>query len=807
MGRSGRIEAIDHPLIPMGGRAIHFNNQYGGIWSMKINTPVTDKERTLENEAILVSKTDLKGLITYVNAEFVRISGFAEPELIGKSHNIVRHPDMPPAAFADLWQTVKAGEPWTGIVKNRCKNGDFYWVRANVTPLRESGQTVGYLSVRSKPDRAEISEAQALYQRMKAGETIKRPLRERLDLAGKLSLHQLGLSVGLLILAGLAPLAYLLLNGQGNAWLASSIGLGLCACIGLYRLMGRVLVPVEHAAEGLMRITEGDFTQGIASGQADECGKLLNALRCAQTKLGFETVELGRALKEAARIKAALDNASTNVMLADESYNIIYLNPAVQAMFKNAEADLRAIIPAFDADKLLGANIDLFHKRPEHQRQMLERMTGTHRSELAIAGRHFVIVANPVYQNGRRVGSVVEWMDRTHEVQAEAQINALLTAFRQGDLGHRVAVAGKAGFQKELSEGLNRLAQEMESTFKDFGQVIHHMAKGDLTCKTRHEAYEGAYGEFRANLIATQHKLADVFDQIRQSADFIYNASQEIASGNINLSQRTEEQAASLEETAASMEELTSTVRQNAENARLADQVSDAALKLSEQGGDVVNQAVAAMGDITASSGRIASIIATIDEIAFQTNLLALNASVEAARAGEQGRGFAVVATEVRNLAQRSAKAAKESRELLHNSQEKVGAGAELVTRSGAVLQDVVSSVKRTGELVSEIAAASREQAQGIQQIGLAVAQMDTITQHNAALSEQASAASMSMCDQAKGMVKLLDFFKTEGAPTSGKAPRGAVSGPAIPRRSATPTQPKAPAPGKAAAEEEWDEF
>ncbi|SMF94114.1 methyl-accepting chemotaxis sensory transducer with Pas/Pac sensor [Methylomagnum ishizawai] len=736
---------------------------------MKTNLPVTDVERLLGEGTLIVSKTDPKGVIIYANAEFIEISGFTEPELLGQSHNIVRHPDMPSAVFRELWDALKAGKAWVGLLKNRCKNGDFYWVRANITPLWERSELVGYLSVRTRPERAEVEAATERYRRMNAGETLEPPLIQRLNPLPRLSMHALGWIAGISLLAGAVIPAGLLWAGDAagpglrGLGAGSALALALSGGALLAYILTRITVAVRHVAESLMEIAQGNFTSKLEAEGDDECAMAINALRCTQTRLGFDVAELRRVADEASRIKTALDHASAGVMVADEEFRIIYMNRAVQAMFKRAESDLRKVLPGFDADQILGANIDAFHPHPEHQRRLLAGLRDIHRSEIGVAGRSFSFIANPVADGrGKRIGTVMEWDDRTDQVAVEEQVSTLLTAFRVGDLQHRIDVEGRTGFTRRMGEGLNLVAEDVELSLKDFGRVIRGMAEGDLTRSTGYDGYEGVYAEFRANLMQSQSKLSEVFGQIRQAADFIYNASQEIAAGNNNLSQRAEEQAASLEQTASSMEQLTSTVNQNAENAIAANQVSSVARDLAQKGGDVVERAVAAMRDINDSSAKIANIIGTIDEIAFQTNLLALNASVEAARAGEQGRGFAVVATEVRNLAQRSAKAAKESRELIQNSLDKVGTGSALVTQSGGMLNDIVGSVQKTGDLVSEIAAASREQAQGIQQINGAVAQMDEITQQNAALAEQASAASVSMCEQAKNMVQLVGFFKTE---------------------------------------------
>ncbi|MYM91909.1 HAMP domain-containing protein, partial [Rugamonas sp. FT82W] len=286
------------------------------------------------------------------------------------------------------------------------------------------------------------------------------------------------------------------------------------------------------------------------------------------------------------------------------------------------------------------------------------------------------------------------------------------------------------------------------------------VANGDLTTRFATETSGCEIGELMTALKGMNDALHKVVSQVQSGTSTIATASNQIAAGNMDLSQRTEEQASSLEETASSMEELTSTVRQNAENAKQANQLAQAASDVAERGGTIVGQVVDTMGSIDASAKKIVDIIGVIDGIAFQTNILALNAAVEAARAGEQGRGFAVVASEVRNLAQRSAAAAKEIKELIGNSVEQVDIGARLVQQAGSTMGDVVSSVRRVTDIMGEITSASSEQSIGIDQVNTAITQMDQVTQQNAALVEQAAAAAASMQEQAAQLAEVAASFK-----------------------------------------------
>ncbi len=528
---------------------------------MRNNTPVTQVEYVLRDDQSVVSKTDLQGNITYINADFVTISGFSEQELIGAPQNIVRHPDMPAEAFADFWRTLKSGKAWTGMVKNRCKNGDYYWVEANAAPIIEDGKVTGYASIRVKPSRAKVASAEQAYRAIKGGasglEVHEGALRRQSSLRQFNVLRRM--SVGAKIVAFSAALvaifiALMLIRMSGaasaDAWQTglSVFGAVLVALSGV-RLHGLIVAPLERMHGAIDRMSSGDLSGQIDAYGDDELTAVAQALRVLQTNV-----------------------------------------------------------------KLL-------------------------------------------------VG------------------------------------------------------------------------------------------------------------QIKETTDVVSGGSQEIASGNADLSARTEAQASSLEQTASSMEELTSTVKQNADNAREANRLVVSAAETASSGGRAVHDVVATMASISASSRKIADIIGVIDGIAFQTNILALNAAVEAARAGEQGRGFAVVAAEVRNLAQRSASAAREIKALIGDSVVQVDAGGKLVETAGKTMDLIVSSVQQVAVYINDIAAASQEQSDGIEQVNQAITQMDEITQRNAAVVEEAAAAAENMQHQALRLAQLVGAFTlvpTRGAGASG---------------------------------------
>lgn len=522
---------------------------------MRSNLPVTGHEVLLEEGKTIVSTTDLQGNITYANPYFISISGFTEDELIGAPQNIVRHPDMPAEAFADLWRVVGQGFPWTGMVKNRCKNGDHYWVLANITPVIENGKPVGYMSVRTRPSRDMVEQA-----------------------------------------------------------------------------------TLAYAA----------FRKGKAHGMKISRGKVV------------EDSSLHRLRK---RIRLSL---SSRLLMA-------------------------GVLPSL---VLVGCAVSF-------------------------------------------------WGSGSNVLAMVATLTALVTLYQALTL-HSVIVA-----PLRTATGSAR-----------------RMAGGDLTA-TFDEARDDETGELLAALRQMSINMRSIIGDIRSNFVLIEQATDEIASGNMDLSGRTESQASSLQQTAASMEQLNSTVRQSAANVKDADGLAGRASDIAGQGGSVVSQVVATMDGISTSAHRILDIISIIDGIAFQTNILALNAAVEAARAGEQGRGFAVVAGEVRTLAHRSAAAAKEIKGLIDQSISEVNAGTELTSRAGAIMTEVIGSVSRVKQVMNEISHTATEQSLGIGQVNQAVASLDDITQRNAALVEEAAAAAGELAQQTRCVAQAIAVFKVQGQQTS----------------------------------------
>ena len=934
---------------------------------MKINLPVTQKEVVLKAGQNIVSKTDLKGQITYVNEVFVEISGFAEAELIGQSHNIVRHPDMPPEAFADLWVTLQEERPWTGLVKNRCKNGDYYWVLANAAPILQNGVVTGYMSVRTAPSRGQIEAADGAYRLFREGRAAGLGIREgQVVKSGfslgtwlnKRSIAQRIFAIGGLLIAGMLLVGGLGLVAVGDsnerlhtvyvdrvvplqqlkevadAYAVSIVdlshktrdgtesfesGLGkvdqaqdvirsrwqeytatyltdeekklvgearelmqkgdlatsrlkeilvskdhdalaafaakdlypaidpisdkLSELVALqlreakvnvdqaaasatafqsrfgllilvFGLLGGFLAlglargirrPVAEAVTFFKALSEGRTDVQLNFERRDELLAIADSARTMQIKSGFDLSEARRVADEGMRIKRALDGSASAVTVSNESNVLVYMNAAAEDLWRKMAPEMRARVPGFAVSEIYRHSlVDFFDDEAVRAAYQAE-LSAPRTLDVAMCGHILQVTATPVRDSqGKYLGRASQWIDRTEEVAVENEVAGIVSGAARGDFRRRVAVDGKKGFFLRLANDLNTLMQTSEVGLEDVARVLAGMADGDLTRNISAE-YEGTFGQLKDDANQTVARLQEIISQIRLATDAINTAAREIASGNQDLSSRTEEQASSLEETASSMEELTSTVKHNADNARQANELAGEAQQVAIEGGEVVGQVVQTMSAIHQASKRIADIIGVIDGIAFQTNILALNAAVEAARAGEQGRGFAVVATEVRNLAKRSADAAKEIKGLISDSVDKVESGNRQVTLAGRTMEQVVTSIKQVARIMGDISNASREQSAGIEQVSRAVSQMDEVTQQNAALVEEAAAAAESLEEQAHNLAQAVAVFKLSSAGVRAKlkAPLAASPRPARLARPAT----KKPAALTASLDDQWEEF
>ncbi|GAA5183672.1 hypothetical protein GCM10025771_35840 [Niveibacterium umoris] len=752
---------------------------------MRINAPVTNREYVLDDRIMIVSKTDTKGRITYINRDFLDVSGFTEAELMGQPHNIVRHPDMPPEAFEDMWKCLKAGRPWIGLVKNRCKNGDHYWVEAHATPIFEGDQIAGYMSVRRKAKAEQIAAAEAFYAQVRekratasvrVGQVVGNGVSTWLANWADVPLVT---KVWVASAAIAALSVFAVWRAGGGTWapevMGSLGGAAILLALIAHSVSRQLNDRLAAAARTVQRVAQGNLKDQLDVARNDEIGRLVQSVESMLIRHGFDMAETDRLVVESLRVKTGLDNVATNVMIADRDNRIIYMNKSLERTFNDAIDDLRKTFGSFDVSKLIGTSIDVFHKNPAHQQQLLARLNGTHKAMVKIGARTFVLTVNPVVdERGARLGTAVEWLDRTAELAIEGEVACMVEGVANGNFDHRIDLADKSGFSLKLSEDLNRMVDVTSGGLAALASILQAISQGDLT-RSMEGDYRGVFGQLRDDANLTVARLRELMGTIQQATDAVNTAAKEIAAGNADLSSRTEEQASSLEETAASMEELNSTVRNNAQTAADASALAKQSDAVSQRGGEMVRQVVGTMDAIQKSAAKIGDIIGVIDSIAFQTNILALNAAVEAARAGEQGRGFAVVASEVRNLAHRSAQAAKEIKGLIEESELKVRGGVQQVRDAGSTIEEMVTNFRQLTRLVNEIAGSSREQAEGIEQVASAVTQMDEVTQQNAALVEQAAAAAESLEDQAQSLSAAVSTFRLTPAgshPSHGRGRR-----------------------------------
>ena len=559
---------------------------------------------------------------------------------------------------------------------------------------------------------------------------------------------------------------------QARLVLLILVGLAVALAAGIAFVIARSVVgPLAMATRTADAIAQGKLDSAIHVTGRDEVAQLLSSMKTMQDTLGSFAAAQGEIARQ------------------HEAGAIDYRIPVEQ--FPGAYGQLAGGINA-----LVGSHIAL-------KMRVIEIVGAYARGDLSqdierLPGQKAQITA--------AVDAVKAGMQAVN-----AEIKTLVDAAVAGDFSQRGDAQRFAFVYRDMVEALNTLMTSADRGLTEIGTLLSAVADGDLAQRITVQL-EGQFGQVADDANRTVDKIADIVGQIRTGSDAINAAASEIAAGNNDLSQRTEQQAAALEETAASMEELTSTVRATADNARQANQLAIGAVEVASQGGAVVGKVVQTMSAITDSSKKIVDIIGVIDGIAFQTNILALNAAVEAARAGEQGRGFAVVAAEVRSLAQRSAGAAKEIKQLITDSVEKVEQGNQLVDQAGKTMGEIVTSVKRVTDIIADISAASQEQSVGIDQVNRVITQMDETTQQNAALVEEATAAARSMEQQSEQLVQTVAMFRVDahGAAHEARRPaevvvlrKPALAKPAA-KALAAPKR-KAIAGGKSA--QDWQEF
>ncbi len=725
---------------------------------MRDNGFVTQNEYALENGITIVSRTDKQGNILEANEAFIEASGYEWAELVGQPHNMLRHPDVPAAVFKDFWKTLEAGKPWSQVVKNRRKNGDHYWVVANATPVFEKGTITGYMSVRTPASRAQISAAEQAYRDIEAGhlslsEGYISKLKDKLNPFLQFNLFTLLMVLSVILLAEVlfSIVWYQAMTVVNVFEVVSVLLIILVSVIG-----SRQQKSLNHY---LTQLSSGQFNNEIDSRGKSLQSVTLGRLKSLQIKLGADFEGMKASLINARRIEKALNATSTNIMVVDKFRSIIFMNDSVVSLLKSAESKLQKELPHFDCSKLLHQSIDVFHKHPEKQKKLLETLDKTYITRIQVAGLSLELVVNPIFdEDSKRLGTVVEWKNMTDQLLIENNIVSIVDEASKGMLSGRIDVNGLVGFEKKLAILVNDLLESFTQTTQILNHILTSMSDGDMTQRIDTEFI----GELLAMKHAVNNALNNIemtFFQVKSGSKSLGNMSNQVAIASQDLAERTQQQAAAVEQTAASIEELTASVENSTEHTESANVLVNGAAQEAESGILVMNNTLDAMKGITELSRQVGEITSVIDSIAFQTNLLALNAAVEAARAGEHGRGFAVVAGEVRNLAQKSASAAKDISVLIHSTTEQIEGGTELVEKTNVVFQEMVTKIQKAESLVATVSSIANEQNRALEQINIAMNHLDQTTQENAALVEELSSTSANMQSEANTQAEFIDRF------------------------------------------------
>ncbi|SFR52550.1 PAS domain-containing methyl-accepting chemotaxis protein [Thiomicrospira sp. ALE5] len=1005
---------------------------------MLSNRAVTQNQITIPDDYILSTTTNLQGIVATASDDFLKISGYSREEFVGQPHNNLRHPDVPAQVFEDMWQTIKAGKDWTGIVKNRAKNGDHYWVQANVSPMVEDGKKLGYVSVRTPATSQQIAMAEKLYRQINQGELRLQnsmaitPLAAKLNkfaitgsLAKLLAIYaMIVLLAGLVALGGLfyksqiAPIIDQQLNEALDvaeqqikdqiAFKAVSVT-DIAATAAMMPEIQRALAGVVPRTVAEQRLSEvqnhfaritdyrnirfqlydndrrsfmrswsleqfGDEHLDRIRDRAFETQRVVGDLSINKNGFGIgatgyapvfynnQLVGVVSASGGVGSIVRDLKQLNTDwVMVVDQSFygdrmprtltnnnafmpgyllahNAWFNEEAINYLRENLpkfeQGENRAgyfigdaiilDLPAYNpVGEVMGRHLMI---KPADQiqqqiaaatQQVIWSLLGVVLVVIAIVLLLLLVISKRVIKplkmlsasmrtmintgrfNGRvmyhdrgdeisdivqsynrfaanvqraitnvndvmssvaegkfdvqvtdilhgdlnmmknavnaSVGSVQNTMDalqtvmdalyngdfsvtlpdtvkgefRTKVDQAVQNlhltinsINHVMSKMQEGDFHYRVEVDARGELLK-LKNGINSSMEDISDAITKISQVVAAQASGDLTVELPTGHFKGELHSLKNSINYSMEKMKQVVNAVTDASVNVSSAATEVSQASLDLSQRVQEQAASLEQTSATMDQMNATVQANTENAQQTVGVTQQVQKQANQGATVMQQTIGAMNSIQESSHKIADIVTLIDGIAFQTNLLALNAAVEAARAGEHGRGFAVVAGEVRALAQKSAEAAKDIKDLIDESVGRIDEGTKLAAESGDVLQGINDAINNVAEMIKQIAQASVEQSEGIKQVHNAIAQIDGVTQQNAALVEETSAASESLSEQAQRLQEDMAFFKTGNTASQPKAlsKPAVLAKPAVRQLASKPAKPSKP------AADEWSDF
>lgn len=720
-----------------------------------------DFEYHLPKNTAIVSKIDLNRNILEVNDAFLIASGYAREELIGQPHSLLRHTDIPNEIYEDQLRTVKKGGTWSQVIKNKRKDGGFYWVRSTVAPFYNNGKVVGYMSYRTAVTENEKQQALKDYKeiRAKRAKIYNGKIYYGSQLAKLNPFRNLRpenqLFWVLLVLAVL-PTAYVAIH-SARPFMEYAI-LASLSIIPSYFLIRHLTKKMDARSEEIKRISSNESIPLINRDNDSYHGHFQDAIIATAISARYTHEGMLEELDHAQQLKHTLDSLEASVMLTDTQFNLTFINQNLQNFLASVERQIQSRIPKFKANEILDTRLETLLKGEDNLEELKHSVT-TQSINLTLDDIHLELYFSPILnRNGEKVGNLIEWRDHTQNVALLEQVKHTIEFAKNGILNKRIDLSKVSGVTKEVSLAINDLLDAIEAPINESVKVSIAMSEGKLT----HHITGNSLGRFavlKDAMNVAVDNLGSMIGQTKQAINSVKEGAGEISHSSIDLNDRTQQQAASIEETAASMEQMTSAVKQNADNAIEATTVTQKSAKQASEGVKVMENAILSMEQVHDSSQKINDIIGLIDSIAFQTNLLALNAAVEAARAGDHGRGFAVVAGEVRSLAGKSADAAKEIRTLIEDTVQKVSEGTEQVKNSGDALTAIVDSINIVNQIIEEIAASSKEQAEGVGQVNLAITNIDGAVQQNAALVEESAATADHLGNMADAMGATVSSF------------------------------------------------
>jgi methyl-accepting chemotaxis protein len=727
---------------------------------------VNQREYRLTPDTVIISRTDLEGNIIYCNEDFVVASGYSREELIGQPHNILRHPDMPAAAFADLWKTVQCGMPWNGVVKNRRHNGDYYWVYAQVSPTYSMGDINGYLSVRIPATEEQVQQAEALYPLLAAG-------KAKLN-AGALAHWTDRFSFLQHLNMGLVLVWWLLLIVMLPTWLK----LLEVADIPDWYTLGTVFLTVviaffaqrvhfsqlEGFAQSLHSLSEGRMAINVKfaadrslrhAGLTHQIGALL---RTMQLNLWSNLNGVSDAATAQQRIFSALNEAAAALVVSDAGGNLVLANRAAQELLHIHAGLLSTSCQGFDVHQLEGQSIrkligeDSFH--------LLKHDAIAQNTVLEVGTCKLVLHATPVLRQKCFLGVALLIQDQTRDLQAQVDVARLVETARAGFMKGRLNLEHLPdGFYRDFGRHMNEMMDTFAETFDTVGRAVGMLAFSDLGA-TMDGNYKGQFRMLQNSVNLSMRNMNEVAGQVQYTASRVEETIQSINHGVALFADQVRAQSGSLDETAANMHQISDEVRQNALQTNASEVLTNQAREQVNIGSQVMKKAEKAMDAIRISGEEIAEINDIINGIAFQTNLLALNAAVEAARAGEHGRGFAVVASEVRALAQKSAEAAADIEKLIEQSVAQIVEGTDLVAQSQQQMDSVLTIMNELTDSVRTMNVAATRQASTVQEVSRSLAVIDQAVAQSAMLVEDTTVQSEQVKQQMEVLSKLVATFK-----------------------------------------------